>query len=391
MQTSQKPLLTVTLLLASMLTMMAGAIVAPSLPQMTQHFSTVPNYELLARLIITLPALFMALFSPISGWVIDKFGRIRLLVFSLILYAVAGVSGYFTDDIIVMLIGRAFLGIAVAGVLNTVLTLIGDYFNEQQRNAYMGLQGAATGVGGVLFISIAGILADIQWQMPFLIYLFSLLIVILVPFSLYEPLKHKEMDLHAPSSKSYPKISMFIIYGVAFIGVALFYMIPVQVPYLLSLIAGITNAKVGYTIAIFTLSQALFSLLYKFFRKRFSYAGIYIIGFMLMAVGYFFISKATQYYQYIPGLIISGFGFGLFMPNGNLWVISFAPLHLRGRLISSLSMASFFGMFLSPILMQPIINQWSLSLAFFVSAGIMLFIGLFFIGYVLYHAKYDKV
>jgi len=169
------------------MTMMAGAVVAPSLPQMSQHFANVPNAEILTRLIITLPALFIAIFSPINGWLIDKYGRKNILLFSYILYAVGGLSGFFLQDLHLILVGRAFLGIAVAGVMTCTVALIGDYYQGAERNGFMGYQGAFMSFGGVTFISVAGILADIDWQYPFLIYLFSLLV-----FIYYVPSKFKK-------------------------------------------------------------------------------------------------------------------------------------------------------------------------------------------------------
>jgi hypothetical protein len=50
-----------TLLLVSTLTVMAGATIAHSLPAMRQHFSEVPNADYWVRLILTVPALFIAI------------------------------------------------------------------------------------------------------------------------------------------------------------------------------------------------------------------------------------------------------------------------------------------------------------------------------------------
>jgi hypothetical protein len=56
-----------TLLLVSTLTVMAGATIAPSLPAMRQHFTEVPNVDYWVRLVLTVPALFIAL-GVIARW-----------------------------------------------------------------------------------------------------------------------------------------------------------------------------------------------------------------------------------------------------------------------------------------------------------------------------------
>ena len=111
-----KGLLKLSLLLTSMMTMMAGAIVAPSLPLISEVFKDVENIALLSRLVITLPALFIAVSAPIFGILTDKYGRKRLLLLSLALYAVSGTSGFLLNNIYALLVGRALLGLSVGAL-----------------------------------------------------------------------------------------------------------------------------------------------------------------------------------------------------------------------------------------------------------------------------------
>jgi MFS family permease len=75
----------IALLLASSMTVMAGAIIAPALPDIERIFADQPRVELLVRLVLTLPALFTAIVAPVAGWAIDRFGRRRLLLGGLML------------------------------------------------------------------------------------------------------------------------------------------------------------------------------------------------------------------------------------------------------------------------------------------------------------------
>jgi MFS family permease len=97
-----------TLLLASTLTVMAGATIAPSLPQMQKHFAEVENVELWVRLVLTIPALFIALSSPFAGIAVDRFGRKLLLIFSAAVYGLAGSSGFISNSLPSIIIGRVF-------------------------------------------------------------------------------------------------------------------------------------------------------------------------------------------------------------------------------------------------------------------------------------------
>ncbi|WP_073547752.1 hypothetical protein [Chroogloeocystis siderophila] len=57
-----------TLLVVSTLTVMAGATtIEPSLPAMRQHFADVANADYLVRLVLTVPALFLAIAFGLMG------------------------------------------------------------------------------------------------------------------------------------------------------------------------------------------------------------------------------------------------------------------------------------------------------------------------------------
>ncbi len=372
-----KKLTKLTILMSSMMTMLAGAVVSPSLPNITAVFREIPNAELLTRLIITIPALFMALMSPIAGWFIDSFGRKKLLLFSYLLYAAAGTSGYYLSGLYAILVGRAFLGITVAGIMTSTITLVGDYFKDEERTAFLGLQSAFISLGGVFFISLAGFMADIHWQLPFLIYLFSLPVFCLaVPF-IIEPERKK--GPHPPDDGSnsssgitvqYNRKMVYLLYGIVFLGIAFFYMIPVQIPYMLKSI-GASNTITGFSISAMTLGSAFTSYNYHRVKSRISFPTIYAMAFVIMGGGYFIIACGSVLWHFFAGLIISGLGIGLLMPSGNLWAMEMVPMEIRGRIVGRVSSSMFLGMFFSPILLQPLVTRFTLSGAYICASIIM--------------------
>ncbi|MEO0013265.1 MAG: Bacillibactin exporter, partial [Cyanobacteriota bacterium] len=156
-----------TLLLTSTLTVMSGATIAPSLPAMQEYFADVPNSALLVRLVLTIPALFIAIGGLFAGQLVDRLGRKPLLIGSALLYGIAGSSGFILNSLGAILVGRALLGLSVAGIMTGVTTLIGDYYTGQTRANFMGLQAAFMGLGGVVFLSVGGFIADLNWRFPF--------------------------------------------------------------------------------------------------------------------------------------------------------------------------------------------------------------------------------
>ena len=163
------------------------ATLAPGLPAMGENFRDVPNVNLMVRLVLTLPALFIGLLSPFVGLIVDKMGRKRVLVVSILVGALAGISGFFVETIGLLLAGRAILGIAVAGSMTSATTLIADYYEGPARSGFLGLQSGVMGLGAAFVLAVAGILADISWRAPFLIYLVPFIVLPFVIQLLYEP------------------------------------------------------------------------------------------------------------------------------------------------------------------------------------------------------------
>lgn len=384
----------ITILVSSTLTVMAGAIIAPALPEISRNFSYLSNAEFLSKLILTLPALMTALLAPVAGYFTDRSGRKKVLLFSLVLYAIAGTTGAYLSNIYMILAGRALLGMAVGALMTSVVTLIGDYFEGGERSRFMGYQAAFAGIGGMLFISAGGILSDIHWRAPFLIYSISLIVFVFAWKFVSEPERYKTTQSDTIRGigvlRDIP-LKVIWVYLIAFFSMSVFYMIPVQMPFMLSALDGVSNTQVGLAIAFMNISSVTTALNYGRIKRSLNYAGVMALVYVLVAVGYIIISQSMSFWVIIAGILVAGAGFGMQMANLNLWLVSLAPPPMRGRLVGYLSAIIFMGMFLSPILLQPIIHITSLYQSFLI-VGILLLVlsGIFCYGACLSPKKTSK-
>lgn len=370
-----------TLLLSSSLTVMAGATIAPSLPAMRDYFAATPNADYWVRLILTVPALFIAIGAPFVGTAIDRFGRKPLLTFAVLLYGIAGTSGAVLNDIGMILIGRVLLGLSVAGIMTTATALIADYYTGAARAQFLGFQAAFMGLGGVLFLSLGGFLADVNWRMPFLIYLLALLILPLVVFVLPEPNRMQIGDqAGAEATEVFPWQIAGLTYVAALLSQIVFYLIPVQLPFYLKQLVNATASQSGLAIALATLFSAASAISYKQIKARLSFMGIYAIAFINMAVGYFVISVSLSYGMVLVGLAIAGVGLGLLTPNMNVCLTSVTPTSLRGRVLGGLTTAFFLGQFISPILSQPLSSEVGLDVTYRLASVLMVVMGAIALG-----------
>jgi len=361
-----------TLLFLASLTVVSGAAVSPALPQMFEAFKHLPQADLLVRLVLTMPAIFIAVLAPLAGILIDRFGRKPILVISLALYGIAGTSGVFLDNLTDLLIARAFHGIAIAGLMPAVTTLVADYFTGEERTRFMGHQSAFMALGGMVFIIAGGWLADFSWRGPFLVYATAFLLLPISMWVLHEPDHIADQGTEqAIMDKPFRPSIVLIIYTTAFLIMGLFYMIPVQLPFYLRQDPSVSNLMVGVAIASYTVMAGMLSLGYRWVRARWSFPWIYAIGFTFMGLGYGVVALSDSYAQVMGGMLLSGVGGGFLFPNTGLWVAAVAPARLRGRLMGGLTTAYFLGQFSSPFLLQPLTSDGSLGLAFGLAAVFM--------------------
>ncbi len=349
---------------------MSVITISPSLPQMAAAFSAEANAAFLVKLVLTIPALMIAVVSPITGKLIDRYGRISLLKISLFLYAIAGTAGFYLQDLYAILISRAMLGVSVGMSMPIVITLIADYFEGAERQKFVGIQIAFMSLGGILFISLGGILADYGWRYPFLIYAFSLLLFPLATLFLFEPavVHHTSQTIAQAKSPSF----IWLLFINTMIMWILFFLIPVQIPFYLKGIGVEKSSLVGAAIGMSTGFSALSSFSYTKIKARFNFLFIFSIGYLLMAAGFACIYLAHSYWPVVLAMMLTGLGIGMMIPNTNMWVMKIAPPAIRGKEIGKLTTFWFFGQFISPVLFFPLLSSFSLATTFLLAAFFLL-------------------
>jgi len=354
----------IALLMVATLGIMSGITIVSSLPLISHTFSDIPNIEFLSKLMLTIPSIIIALFSPIAGHIIDKWGRLKPLYVGIALFIVGGSSGFYLHDFYVILVGRAVLGFGVALIMTSSTALIGDYFSEEVRHKFMSKQGMTTALGGIVFISTGGLLAQMHWSYPFAIYLIPILFVPFLLKSLYEPEKHKHVEDLEVEPKLLP------VYFTAFFVMVLFYMMPTQMPYLIVNTLGGDAQTVGFVIASSMVFTALTSMQYARIKAKFSYLQIYTTTFMLFGIGLFIISQVSVIATLFLATIPIGMAFGMLFVNTNAWFLSLVPASKRGKAAGLLTSSFFLGQFSSPLLFQPIVSMSSIQTLFLLVSGI---------------------
>ncbi len=340
------------LLVSITLSVMAIVLLAPILPLLLAEFSAVPNYEYWVPMILTIPALCVAIFSPLAGILGDAFGRRRLLLWSFVAYAILGVMPVFLTDLTAILASRIGVGISEAMIMVLSTTLIGDYFHGAQRDKWLAAQTAVASMSALVFFNVGGQLGQFGWRTPFWVYLSALGMLALVLAFTWEPKAEKSarVEQQKPSSSwhGFPWGRMAAIIGITIYGSVLFYTVQIQAPNGLTALGWADPAKTGFWTSIASIGVPLgtyvFSLLIKWPVKR-----LLLTEFTLLAVGFAVMGSATSPEQFLIGCFINQLGAGLLLPTLLVWAMSILPFAIRSRGAGMWTGAFTFGQFLSPI------------------------------------------
>jgi len=359
------------ILFGSTLSVMAGAIVTPALPYITQNFSNIDNIEFLTKLILSLPPLFIAIFSPISGYLFEKFGRKSILVFASILYGIAGTTGYYLRDIYLILLGRAFLGIAISALMTGFIVVLGDLFEGEKRNKFIGLQGAIMSFAGVIYLLLGGVLADINWSFPFIAYFVSIIVGVLLLFFLDETSYKTETRRQVQFSFN---LKTSLIYLSAIFVMICYLMVPTQLPFLInSQFPDFPASKIGLLIAVWIMFSSFSSLIYPKIKNKVPFRYVYMLGFFIWGFGHLLILFSSNLVLLVASLIFSGLGNGLVVPNLKSHILAHSTENNRGINSGLLTTALYVGQFLSPIVVQPMFQYANISQIFPIF-GILMFV-----------------
>ena len=181
-QTNYGKTLTVSILSLSLLTVMAGAAVAPALGVIQAHFSD--TNPLFVQMIISVPALFIVITNFIFPKLCKVFSAKTLVLMGLLLYTAGGCASGLFDNIFAVLVMRALVGIGVGIIMPLSTGLLSYYFPPEKQVRLMGYSSAMNQMGVVIATLLSGLLANISWRVSFLVYLMGLISIVLCLFYL---------------------------------------------------------------------------------------------------------------------------------------------------------------------------------------------------------------
>ncbi|BDA85540.1 MFS transporter [Aureimonas sp. SA4125] len=352
----------IALLMAAMLTTMANATISPALPGLQRLFSEDPWAATLTPLLVVAPSLSVAIFAPFAGLWADRFGRRRLLLLGVALFAIAGSAGLVLPSLSTIFASRLVLGFAVALVMTAQTALIGDYFSGSDRSALTGLQISARNFGGLLFISLAGWLAAVSPRFPFAIYALALVFLPLMYKVIIDrprPIPTRERSaVGAAAGPSAWRLPFAALATLQALTNMLFFVVPTQLPFFLDARGYDSAVMTGSALALLMLTGGCLALVYARIRPAIGYGGIFTLGYGAMALGFALLVAATAAPMFFAAAALIGAGYALVSPAFVALVLDGVPVSRRGTAGGILTASVFIGQFGSPFLSTPTISAF---------------------------------
>ncbi len=329
----------------SFVTVMASTAVSPALSEIASNFSTVN--PMLIKMILTVPAIFIILTNLVFKFISNLLGTKPIALLGLLFYIVGGAFGGLTNNIYVLLLFRAVLGIGVGLVTPLATGLFPYYFEEEEQGKLIGYAAAMNNLGAIIAMILSGYLVSINWRYSFLAYLLGIGSFIAV--LMYLPDTKMKASENKFTMNSILKDKFY--YSAMFLTMIIFYIFITDFS-MISAKEHLFEAKhTGIFMSVLTVVAFLAGMLYDRIERMFKTATIYLATSSFL-VGYIVLATKSSLMMIITALSLLGFALGVIIPYLNAELLSRLPKSEATSAMAIMSAVMYLGQFVSPLMSQ---------------------------------------
>jgi MFS family permease len=338
------------LLLPITMNVMGITVLTPVVHLLLDEFKAVPYHDyMIIGGVVTMPSIWVLLFSPVAGWLADRFGRRNLLLTSMVVYAFVGIAPAFLTDLYAIIAARVAVGICESIVITVSTTMIGDYFTGRTRERWMASQTAVASLSALGIIYLGGQLgAAYGWRGPFYLYMYSLVLAIGVYAFVWEPAidRPPSTDLTSPTRPRFPWARMLGICGLTLLASTSFYTVVTKNAEAMVALGVSDPAIIAKYTMLASIGVPLGTFIY-WGLSRLPIHWLLLIDFALLGTGFIWMGRAADPTTYAWGSFINQVGCGIVLPTMLVWATRGLTYAIRGRGIGMWQAAFAIGQFLS--------------------------------------------
>lgn len=300
----------------SALNALPGLAVSPILGDLNKIFPHATDLEI--QMLSSLPSLLIIPFILLSGKLTERVNNLLLLQVGLIIFGASGVLYLLSDKMWQLIAVSALLGVGSGLIVPLSTGLISRYFVGSYRTRQFGYSSAITNVTLVLATTLTGYLAEVNWHLPFVVYLFPFVSIFLVHY-LKKDLAdyHTSEDVPSAASGQTGKRGINVkalIKLMAFYGLATYLVIIISfnLPFLMEEY-GFSSGRAGILISLFFLAiMAPGFVLNRIVQVLGRH--VYMICLLLIACGMAIILLSRWEILIALGCILNGLSYGIIQP-----------------------------------------------------------------------------
>jgi MFS family permease len=367
----------------TLIAVMGVASISPAFPSVIKAFGIEKEQIKWLITIFTVPGVVL---TPLTGVMADRFGRKKILIPSLFLFAIAGTACGFAQSYQVLVLLRFFQGVGAASIGSLNITLIGDLYQGRDRAAAMGYNASVLSIGTAAYPAIGGGLAMLGWYFPFFFPVFALPVGLWVILSLKNPEPRGNERFVRYLKNALKSMANRKVIGLFALSIATFIILYgaylTMFPLFLEEKYGATPLIIGLIASSMSITTAITSSRLGRLIRKFSAPTLIITGFVLYCASLLLV-------PFLPGLIFMllpavfyGAAQGLNIPATQTLLAELSPMDYRAAFMSINGMVLRLGQTIGPILIGVFIangNYMAGFLAMAALAAIMIFVAIILI------------
>lgn len=352
-----------------------GSLVGPMLPAMLEplHVS-----EEKVGLVLSVYTFWALISTPLLGILADKLGRKTILVPCTLCFGLGGLGIAMSRSFELVLLFRSLQGVCVGGMMNTGVTLIGDFFTGEDRARAMGYRISFQTITNSIIPFVSGALATLAWFYPFFIYSVGIPLGLIAAARLqWAPGNNQDPK---PQRREYlVQVLRIVLHHRAlwiffcnFMGFVLLFALVVYMPILVVREFEQTTMHAGLAITFAAGTAALISSQTGRFMSLFSEYWLVLVGFGLCGSALVLLTLPESFGMLLLCFVLWGSGFGLLMPTLNTCATGLATSHFRAGVVSVFTTMIYLGQTVSPPLFGFILGRSDLDTVFYLAGSLAL-------------------
>lgn len=137
--------------------LMAPLVLRPALIELTGATPGSPQFQAWVGRLFYIPAFAGGIFGLLGGYLTDRFGRRRVLTWSILLYAISAFASGFVTSVEALLVARCLVFVGVCVEFVAAVAWLAELFpNPDQREKVLGYTQAFSSLGGILAATVNG-------------------------------------------------------------------------------------------------------------------------------------------------------------------------------------------------------------------------------------------